>query len=463
MRHRTRIRSLLSIIALLMLTVTACGAPGEGSAGTASQAPTEGQQATPSPAASSAESQEPVELRMAWWGSQDRHDRTIKVIELFQKKYPHITFTYEFSSFDDYWPKMTTHAAGGNLPDIMQQEYSYISEWYSRGQIIPLDDYVTSGAINLSDVSDELVEGGKLNGKLVGINVGSNTQCVVIDVDLFTQAGLDVPADDWTWADFEKTAMTLHEKLGIWGMGDDLLIEAMWKNVYFSKGEWVFSQDGTQMGYTDDQPFIDYLNMALRLQEAGAIPPRQEEVSSYRGQGLQNKAGVTGKAAMDVFSSNQLVAYWQAAGDNRNFKLVPIPRVPGGKSANYIKSSQFLSITANSKHPQEAAMFLDFWTNDVEANEILGAERGVPIAGKVRDALKPKLSKAQSEAFDYVERVATDAQPIPPPDPPGYTEILTNVYVPQVTDPVMYEQITPEQGAALLRNEGNAILAKNKK
>jgi multiple sugar transport system substrate-binding protein len=419
--------------------------------------------AAPGTGASNAQSQAPVELRMAWWGSQDRHDRTIKVIELFQKKNPNIKFTYEFSSFDDYFPKMTTQAAGGSLPDIMQHEYSYITDWSSRGLIIPLDEYVKSGVINLSDVSDEFVKGGKLNDKLVGINVGSNTQCWIVDVDLFKKAGVDLPPDNWTWADFEKSALAVHEKLGIWGMGDDLLIDAMWKNVYFSLGQWVFSNDGTQIGYTDDKPFVDHLNMVLRLQKAGAIPPRPEEISSFRGKGLENKAGVTGKSAMDVFSSNQIVAYWKAAGDNRNFKLVPIPRMPGGKSANYIKPSQFLSITANSKHPTEAAMFLDFFTNDLEANEILGGERGVPIAAKVRDALKPKLSKAQLEAFDYVARVGKDAQPIPPPDPSGYTDIVKNVYVPQVTDPVMYEQITPEQGAAVLRKEADTILAKNKK
>ena len=54
----------------------------------------------------------PVELRVAWWGSQDRHNRTIKAIELFQKKYPNIKVTYEFAGWGDYWTKMTTQAAG---------------------------------------------------------------------------------------------------------------------------------------------------------------------------------------------------------------------------------------------------------------------------------------------------------------------------------------------------------------
>ena len=40
-----------------------------------------------------------VELRVAWWGSQDRHDRTIKAIELFQKKYPNIKVGTEGTTY----------------------------------------------------------------------------------------------------------------------------------------------------------------------------------------------------------------------------------------------------------------------------------------------------------------------------------------------------------------------------
>src|SRR5262245_50346794 len=99
--------------------------------------------ATHFPAAAQSSSA-PVELRVAWWGSQDRHNRTIKAIELFQKKYPNIKVTFEFAGWNDYWTKMTTQAAGRNLPDVMQQDSAYISEWATRGIIAPLDDYVAT-------------------------------------------------------------------------------------------------------------------------------------------------------------------------------------------------------------------------------------------------------------------------------------------------------------------------------
>lgn len=70
-----------------------------------------------------------VELRFAWWGSQDRHDRTIKAIQLYQQKNPGVTINYEFAGFQDHLTKMTTQATGGNLPDLMQQDYAWISQW----------------------------------------------------------------------------------------------------------------------------------------------------------------------------------------------------------------------------------------------------------------------------------------------------------------------------------------------
>ncbi|MCI0560096.1 MAG: hypothetical protein MN733_16525, partial [Nitrososphaera sp.] len=134
-----------------------------------------------------------------------------------------------------------------------------------------------------------------------------------------------------------------------------------------------------------------------------------------------------------------------------------------GKSSNYLKPAMFFSIMAHSKHPKEAAMFIDFFTNSIEVNEILLAERGVPVSSKVREGLKPKLGKAQLEMFDYLARVSQDVQPIRPPDPPGSSDLYTNVYLPQVIDPVRYGQLESNQAAALLRQEANAILAKNKK
>lgn len=414
------------------------------------------------PAATAFGRQDKIELHLTWWGSQTRHDKTIAVIEMFEKQHPNIDITYEFSNFNDYWTLLSTKAASDSLPDVMQHDYAYLSEWASRGQLMPLDDLMSSGAINVSDVAQSVLDSGKINGATYGLCLGVNSQAFILDIDAFQKAGMELPSADWTWKEFEDTVMALHEKLGIWGFGTLLDDEALWKSLQIGLGQWAFNADGTGLGYEDDQPMIDHMNMVMRLQKAGAIPSIEEEVELDTA-GPEGSPMVTGKGAIQYQWSNQVLAVSNAAGPDRHLKLWLLPRPVGGQSSNYLKPSMFFSIPATSKHPQEAAMFIDFFTNSLEANDILAAERGVPISAKVRDYLQPKLSPMMQETFDFLVRVQADSSPVPPPDPTGWADIRLNVYGPQFTDPIRYGELSPEDGVAFFREEANRILAQNKK
>ena len=451
---RTKQLMLYSFILVLLFVLVGCAAP----AAAPADAPGDGDTAA---ADAPAAGDEQIELRVAWWGSQNRHDRTIKAIELFEEAYPNIDVIYEFSGWDDHWTKMATQAAGGNLPDVMQQDYARLEEWVDRGLMMPLDDYVDDGTLNFADVSEGELAGGRVDGVLYAVNLGTNSQAVLIDLDAFAEAGIDVPAQDWSWEDLERISTELHDALGIWGMGPSLNGEQFWKSLYLGHGEWSYNNEGTALGYEDDQIFIDYLHMLLRMQDAGVIPTREEEVARWTGSGVEEKPVVTNEAAMDTLWSNQIVAVQTAAGEDRNFMMHHLPRPVGGSPSNYVKPSQFFSITSQANHPKEAAMFIDFVTNSLEANDVLFAERGVPISSVVRAHLKPQLDKAQLEMFDYMDRVVADSSPIRPPDPVGHADITNNIYFPQVVDPVLYGQLSPEEGVAILREQASLILAEN--
>ena len=401
-----------------------------------------------------------TELRIAWWGSQSRHDRTIQVIEMFEANHPDTEIIFEPSNWNDYWTKMAIQAAGNNLPDIMQQDHDFIQEWVSRGLIIPLDDYMGT-IIDTSTISEVFLAGGMINDKLYGINLGNNSQTIALDVDAFESAGLNLPSTDWTWTEFEEVAMKLHETLGIWAIGPGLYKDKMWKSLYLSQGDWAYSDDGKSLGYEDDQIFVDYLKMVQRLIDAGAMPTRAEDVAEFVGQGIEALPIVSKRSAMDMFWSNQIVAVGTAAGEGRNFKMWHLPRLESGASQNYIKPSMFFSITKNSQNPELAAEFINFFTNSLEANEVLLAERGVPIAGAVRNHLASKLTVTQIEMFDFLSRVEADSSPIHPPNPVGHSNIVNNVYDPIIIDQVFYKKISPERGVEILRREASRILAQD--
>jgi multiple sugar transport system substrate-binding protein len=378
---------------------------------------------------------------------------------MYEAENPNVDIIFEFAGWEDHWTKMATQAAGGSLPDVMQQDYARLEDWVARDLMLPLDSYVESGLIDLSNVPAANVAGGRIGGTLYAINLGNNSQTVVLDVDAFAKAGIELPPQDWTWEDFERITLELHDKLGIWGMGPGMAGEQLWKSLYLGYGDWSYSNDGSQLGYSDDQIFADYLKMLLRLQEAGAIPTREEELARFEGQSVEMQPIVTGEAAMAYFWSNQIVAVQTAAGEERNFVLTHLPRPANGAPSNYLKPSQFFSITKQARYPDEAAKFISYFTNNIPANEVLLAERGVPIATPVKEALTPLLGKPQLAMFDYLARVETDNSPIRPPDPAGHADLTNNIYFPEVIDPVLFGQISPEEGVAILRELGGEILA----
>lgn len=399
-----------------------------------------------------------VDLRFAWWGSQNRHDRTSRAIQLYMQQNPDIRVVFEYGGWTDYWTRMQTQAAGGSLPDLMQQDYMTLKEWVDNDLLYSLDEFVGSGVLDLTDVSDLALAGGYLDGKLYAISAGMNSNTIVLDTDMFEQAGVDLPAQDWSFADFEQTCLDLHEALDIWGMGRTLTeMEQVVKALYLGYGQWFYSDDGKSLGWTDDQPLTDYFNMVLRLQEAGAMPTREEE-SARGGGSVENDPIVTGEAATTYIWSNQLTALRAAAGEERNFALNHLPRPEGGKPLNYPRPAMFFSVTAHAKNPQEAARFLNWLTNSVEANEILMADRGVPISAGVREGLKSHLDAAQVEMFDYLARVVADGSPVPPPDPAKRREVY-DYYESEVRDQILYGLVTPEEAVPAFREVANEILA----
>jgi multiple sugar transport system substrate-binding protein len=154
-------------------------------------------------------------LKVAWWGSQVRHERTIRVLQMFEAENPGITIDYEYGSFNDYWTRLTTLAAGNNLPDVMQQDYQYLTEWVRAGLLVPLDELTAKGILDFSDVSDSALDGGRTEGKLYGVSLGVNSTCIALDAAAFAKAGVNLPRENWTWADFERISLELTRRLGI--------------------------------------------------------------------------------------------------------------------------------------------------------------------------------------------------------------------------------------------------------
>lgn len=393
----------------------------------------------------------PVTLRMTWWGSQPRHDYTLKVIEMYEAQHPNVTIEPEFANFDDYWKKLAPQAAANELPDIIQMDISYLSQYGEKGQLEDLTPYL-SNIINVADISDNAVSGGKVGDKLYGFNAGVNVVNFQYDPALLSKLGVDKLDPDWTWDDY----VTLAKKAKAAGLYFDT---GMRPEVFFgyylrTMGQHLYNAEGTGLGYEDDQLFVDFFGKLADLVHSGAVP-NPDYMAQVKG--VEDDPVVKGKSVGIWQWTNQFVALQQVAARPLEMQHMPGPDREAGL---YLKPSMYLSVSKNSKHKEEAAKFIDFFVNDIEANKLIKGERGVPVSSKVKEALKPMLEPAQVQVFDYVAWAETNSTPVDPPDPVGSAEII-NIFK-TYSEQMAFDQIKPEEAAKRFREEANAVLEKNK-
>lgn len=443
---------LLVLAVMFMLSLPLAGCSKNNNAPTT---PQQGQQEEAKAEEPSSESKEDITLRIVWWGSQQRADMTVEVLNMFSQKHPNVKFEHEFAAWNDYWDKMATYVAANSLPDIFQHDYAKIKQYVDSNLLADLTPYVESGKLNLSDVDENFLTGGKFNGKLYALPLGINALGMLLDPEPIEKAGLSMPEPGWTWEDFEEMCKTVYEKTGV--MADVPLVDdPKFLIEYFARsvGKSMFSPDGKSLGFDDPSIIQDFFEMELRMIKAGVTPPPEELLVSKP---IEESNLVVGRTFGGPTWSNFAVVFSDAA--KRPLKLVILPKYSkGDKPGLYIKPSQFFCIAESSPHKDVAAEFLNFWTNDIEANKVLKAERGVPISKAVREALADTVSESVRMTFEYIDSIIPYVGPIDPPEPPAASEVTA--LIKEVNEEVLFQRITPEEAAKKVMERANEILAR---
>jgi len=393
----------------------------------------------------SAASGEQITLRMAWWGSQTRHDATNKVIEMYEEQNPNVHIEAEFYDFDSYFTKLDTLVAADDVWDIFQMGGNFPKYINS---IEPMDSYIEAGTIDVSDTTENFLATTRDNdGTQVGISIGTNTYGIAYDPAMFAEAGLAEPSDNWTWDEWKADCLAITEKLGIYGSSkmDNFIAGVTQRASQAEKDGNFFKKTNDGLEFTDTATFASYMQMIKDLTDAGSYPDAGaiKEIKDIEGDYL-----VTEDAAMTWVSSNQIASIVNAAG--REIKIAPVPRIT--KDGSYgmgVQSSQQLCMAKSSKNKEEAAKFINYFVNDIEANKVLNGERGVPIMSKVRDVVMEQADDSSKMIYDFVDKIGNfpkeDCNVISP-DPK--TEIEDQYKL--LLEKVQYGDVTPEDAARQL-------------
>ena len=186
----------------LVFTLAACSSGKNNSGSESSQSPSSSSPSAQTGGDSSGDAKENITLRIAWWGGQPRHDYTLEVIELYESQNPHVKIEPEYAAWDDYWTKLAPMAAGNELPDILQMDLSYIAQYGENQQLEDLTPYI-GNEIDVSNIAQSVIDGGKLGDQIYGFNLGVNALGFQFDPALLEKAtGSRTLPENWTWDDY---------------------------------------------------------------------------------------------------------------------------------------------------------------------------------------------------------------------------------------------------------------------
>ncbi|MDP4147209.1 MAG: extracellular solute-binding protein [Bacillota bacterium] len=116
---------------------------------------------------------------------------------------------------DKDWKDITKGLASGDLPDIFFWEGpvpSILKTITKDGYAEPLDSYLDKDPKLKNSFIPSLLESHKVDGATYGIPFDVMPVAVVANLDLFDQANVPYPTNDWTISDFNNDAKALTNK-----------------------------------------------------------------------------------------------------------------------------------------------------------------------------------------------------------------------------------------------------------
>jgi multiple sugar transport system substrate-binding protein len=248
-------------------------------------------------------------IKMLYFGPQSSATALQKALEPQVKKLDKnasLTVTgITGTDWNDFLAKVLTQIAAGEAPDIVSVATEGQQLLASKDLIEPLDSYVTKNLSSLksyfSGIAPVLLESTMYQGHLYTLPDSFNAGSMFYSTDIYNQAGLSRPADNWTVDDFHNNAQSI-AKLGsktnafdwvvrLWGSWTSFLYANdgnLLEEGRYSGGDWLwnsgafknnqFGTSGRKGGWKWGQPTanstaaVEALDYVIELQKANLSP-----------------------------------------------------------------------------------------------------------------------------------------------------------------------------------------------
>ncbi|MFY1690030.1 ABC transporter substrate-binding protein [Plantactinospora sp. WMMB782] len=391
-----------------------------------------------------------VKISVFWWGGERRAELTKQALDIYTKRYPHVTFKFTHQGNAGYFDRLSIEAAAGNAPDIFQIDDNYLTEYAQREILLDLTDYVRTDVLDLRKLPAGLAQSSQVTGRTVAAAAAENTPGLIYNKSLLDRLDMPAPTIGMSYQEYLAWAEQVSERSDgeVFGTMDPSAdYKALWL--------WLRSQDkelyrGRQVGFTEND-LTRWFELWAGARQRGAAPPAS--VTQPANSGDVTKQLVTsGRAATSFVWSNQLPELQKLTKDK-----LGVVSYPGDPAAHWARASLYWAAYRGTRHPDTVVHVIDFLVNDTVAGEILGTERGLSANLDVRRAVEASLtdeSMKQSVAFETTMTEKFGSAPVPPPK--GHATIKQLLI--RVAEDVQFGRSSPRAAAASFINQANAAL-----
>ena len=390
---------------------------------------------------------EPITLRFAWWGGDERNAATLEVIEQFEALHPNVTIEAEYGGNDGYHDKLATQLASGTAADIVQVDPETFPQYVSTGDYFV--NYMDYSNMDLSTFDENYISleiNGRYDGKQLGLPTGISGAGILVSQDLADEIGIDF-TQAYTWDDLLEMGRKVREyddSMYLLCANKEYIVNLIVFN--YGKqlcGSTLFDKETGELNITEEQ-MAELMQYVKKLYDEGVVAPASYQ-AAYGGDNLQSDANwIAGKyvSALTYISTIDVMV---AANDSANYSMSQLPMLSGCTEKGWASNTpQVMAVTKTCEHPEMAVEFMNYFFNNETALATLGATRSVPPTENARKICSEngKLSEVTMEGAN----IAAAAGGTPNDKISSSEEAKTILF--DAVETVGYGATTPEEAAS---------------
>ncbi len=303
-------------------------------------------------------------IRFRYWGDLEEIRIIEELCKEFEKAHPGVHVKPERKTPDiTYADVLLQEFAANNAPDVIFVSPDNLEILSEAGKLADLTPFIAKDTeLKVSDYYDVLIQRFSSNGKLLAIPRDiAPIACVFYNKDLFDQAGLAYPKDDWHWEELEEAAKKLthrdaNGKATQYGFADEINLAEAW--VLAAGGTMVDDYVHPTRFTMAESPGVDGILFRWKLLQVDRVMPSSSETRSYQ----------AGGGALGVFLNGQVAMLHTGIWKTPEFRKITrfhwdvarFPTKKGAKDPGYIIASSGYTMKNDAANPELCWQLIKF-------------------------------------------------------------------------------------------------------